>query len=187
MRPFVRRSPHHGPAGETGLIPAVRIAAENDDPGERQDASRTTAEYKVVQSSDHAPEAEPRSEPLILIVEDNIELAKLIQITLTRGNLHSIIETSGHRALERYHETQPDIVLLDLGLPDMTGWKVLEGIRESARDNGQMPVVIVITAYADAANRLVGKLQNVEGYLIKPFTSDDIITSVRQALNGKVG
>ena len=184
--PAVRLPTRGGPAGETGMIPAVRFTAEGDDLSEAQDASRTTAENSAVPHSDREPAIGGRTEPLVLIVEDTIELAQLIQITLNRNQLRSIIETHGQRALDRFHEMKPDVVLLDLGLPDMTGWKVLEGIREGVNGKGEMPVVIVISAYGDAANRLVGKLQNVHGYLVKPFTSEDVMRTVRQALNGKV-
>src|SRR5690606_10005218 len=121
---------------------------EGDDLGETQDASRTTAEYRAVPlaEADAMPHAE---QPAVLIVEDTVDLARLIQITLNRSNIASVIETSGNTALQRYFEMQPAVVLLDLGLPDMTGWKVLDGIRESARHTGAMPAVIVITAYGD--------------------------------------
>lgn len=185
--PAIRFSSRGGPAGETGVLPAVRITAEGEDLSETQDASRTTAENSVVPSGEREPAIEGRQQPLVLIVEDAIELARLIQITLNRNQIRSVIETHGQRALERYHEMRPDVVLLDLGLPDMTGWKVLEGIREAVNGKTEMPVVIVISAYSDAANRLVGKLQNVHGYLVKPFTSEDVTQAVRRALNGKVG
>lgn len=183
--PAVRLPSRGGPAGETGMIPAVRFVAESDDHAEGQDASRTTAENHAVPVSNPDLNTNGHIDPLVLIIEDSLELAQLIQITLKRNHIRSIIETSGSRALERYREMKPDIVLLDLGLPDMTGWKVLDEIRETSQADGSMPIVIVVSAYGDAANRLVGKLQNVHGYLVKPFTSEDIIRAVRQALNGK--
>jgi CheY-like chemotaxis protein len=183
--PAVRLPSRGGPAGETGMIPAVRFSAESDDRAEGQDASRTTAENRAVPVSDADISANGHMDPLVLIIEDSFELAQLIQITLKRNHIRSVIETSGSRALERYREMKPDVVLLDLGLPDMTGWKVLDEIRETSQADGTMPIVIVVSAYGDAANRLVGKLQNVHGYLVKPFTSEDIIRAVRQSLNGK--
>lgn len=182
--PSSHLSARSGPAGETGLLPVIQIA-EGDDLGETQDASRTTAENRAVPLAE--VDAMPHTaQPAVLIVEDTVDLARLIQITLNRINITSVIETSGSTALQRYFELQPTVVLLDLGLPDMTGWKVLDGIREFARHAESMPAVIVITAYGDAANRLVGKLQNVHGYLVKPFTADDITRAVRQALNTRV-
>src|SRR5689334_8574621 len=62
--------------------------------------------------------------PRVLIIEDTVELGELIQTTLEQMELMAFCETSGTRALERYGAIEPDIVLLDIGLPDMTGWKV---------------------------------------------------------------
>jgi CheY-like chemotaxis protein len=91
-------------------------------------------------------------------------------------------ESHGSRALARFTEVEPDVVLLDIGLPDMTGWKMLEDLKER---NGasNIPKVIIITAYGDPANRLIGKLQNVHDYLIKPFTSDEVERVVLGALD----
>ena len=74
-------------------------------------------------------------------------------------------------------------MLLDIGLPDGPGWKVLDSIKQMQRGTAtKMPAVIVITAYSDAANRLVGKLHGVFSYLVKPFTPSEVETLVRNAL-----
>lgn len=118
----------------------------------------------------------------VLIIEDTVELAEIIQATLERLNLDVYSEAHGAKALDRYFEILPDVVLLDIALPDITGWKVLDTIREEQK-GGKAPKVIVITAYGDPANRLMGKLQDVHGYLIKPFKPDDIEAEVRNVLN----
>ena len=100
----------------------------------------------------------------------------------------TVHETHGTKAVEKFNELTPDVVLLDINLPDMTGWKILDVVkekREEIGDKSKMPVVVVITAYGDPANRLVGKLQGVHSYLIKPFTSDEIEKIVTQALDSR--
>jgi len=119
----------------------------------------------------------------VLILEDTTELAEVIQATLERLNIRVAIETHGGKALSHYESVKPDVVLLDLGLPDMNGWKFLEAIKEKYKS--QLPVIIVITAYGDPANRLVGKLQGVYDYLIKPFTSDEVERVVIGAINSR--
>ena len=94
----------------------------------------------------------------------------------------TVHETHGTKAYDRFYKLKPDVLLLDIGLPDMTGWKLLESIKEE-NDERHMPKVIVITAYGDPANRLIGKLQNVHDYLIKPFTADEVEKVVLGALN----
>ncbi|HLV34172.1 MAG TPA: response regulator, partial [Spirillospora sp.] len=123
------------------------------------------------------------SAPSILIIEDSTELAEIIEATLQRLDMVTVHETHGNKAFKRYQEAIPDVILLDIGLPDMTGWKLLENIRDKSGDRA-MPKVIIITAYGDPANRLIGKLQNVHDYLIKPFTAEEVERVVLGALSG---
>ena len=185
--PAVRVRRNESPAGETGMLPAVRVQTESTDNNDVQDASRTTAEVNPVSIPQPAKQEPPHTRPLILIVEDQNMLAELIQITLQRMKLESVIETHGGKALARYLELRPDMVLLDLGLPDMKGWQLLDSIKASLVEGETMPIVVVITAFGDASNRLVGRFQNVSYYLVKPFTSEEVSQVVRQALNGTVG
>ena len=175
IAPIVRITDGHGaPTAETGILAAV--VAEGKENTDAQDAPRSTAERSAAQAFGQSTQA-----PSILIIEDSIELAEIIEATLQRLDMHTTHETHGGRAFNRYPEIMPDVVLLDIGLPDMTGWKLLEHIRERHAATG-MPKVIVITAYGDPANRLIGKLQNVHDYLIKPFTADEVERVVLSAL-----
>ena len=117
-----------------------------------------------------------------LIVEDTVELAEVIQLTLERMGLEVYHETHGLKALDSYEIHEPALVLLDIALPDMMGWKVLDTIREQQR-GGKFPLIIVITAYGDPANRLMGRLQGVEDYLVKPLTPEEIEHAVARALD----
>ncbi|MBZ0282502.1 MAG: response regulator [Anaerolineae bacterium] len=181
--PVVKTGVATSPTAETGLIPAVLMAVKNegtDRKNEAQDSSRTTDETEATPASQKAPDAATTRPSSVLILEDTTELAEVIQATLERMNMVTAHETHGNKALTRFNDMHPDVVLLDIGLPDMTGWKFLEAIKE--KHKGQMPVIIVITAYGDPANRLVGKLQGVHEYLIKPFTSDEVERVVTSAL-----
>jgi CheY-like chemotaxis protein len=183
--PIVRTGAVSAPSAETGLVSAVIIQAEGNEKDEAQDASRTTAETQAAPVTQKAPNAASSGAPSVLIIEDTTELAEVIQATLERMNMVTVHETHGNKAVTRFNTLNPDIVLLDIGLPDMTGWKFLETIKETHK--GKMPVIIIITAYGDPANRLVAKLQGVYDYLIKPFTSDEVERVVSGALNSKTG
>lgn len=172
------------PAAETGMIARVSLTPEGRDHAERQDAGRTIAETGVAV----APQKDAQRKPTALIVEDTTEIAEVIEATLRRMNMFTARESHGLRAFERFAELLPDLILLDLGLPDITGWKVLDNIKEQSKlAGGVVPAVIVITAMDDAANRVVGKLQGVHTYLIKPFTVSQLETAVRQALGLEAG
>lgn len=172
------------PSAETGLLPAVFVTPrEGRDMADSQDSSRTTAENQSASVPQKAPEDSFSRSYSVLIIEDTTELAEVIQATLERMNMVTVHETHGNKGLSRFDEMNPDIVLLDIGLPDMTGWKFLETVKEKRK--GKLPIIIVITAYGDPANKLIGKLQNVHSYLVKPFTPDEVEEAVRAALNSK--
>lgn len=157
------------PSADTGVMPVVRDAEapehSEDRDAEPQAASGTDAKARV------------------LVVEDTLELAELVVVTLRRAQIRAEYELRGERAYARFIELQPAVVLLDLNLPDMTGWKVLESIKEHVKQTGvPMPRIIVMTAMGDPANRLVGKLQGVFSYIVKPFTPADMQAAVQNAL-----
>jgi CheY-like chemotaxis protein len=168
---------------ETGLLSAVHLPAENKDDDSAQDDSRPSDETTTEATAEESKAQTQTKNPVIVIVEDTTELAEVIQATLERVNMVTYHETHGGRAIKLLKDKNPDVVLLDISLPDMTGWKILDVIKEKHEsENTSMPVVIVITAYGDPANRLVGKLQGVFNYLIKPFTPDEVESIVRDAL-----
>lgn len=125
-------------------------------------------------------DAKPGAGKTVLIVEDTTELAEVIQATLERLGITAHHETHANKALDLYKKEKPDLVLLDIGLPDMSGWKLLDGIKELDKNN--LPHFVVITAYGDPANRLMGKLQEVDSYLIKPFSPDEVERVVGKVL-----
>jgi two-component system response regulator AdeR len=111
--------------------------------------------------------------PRVLVIEDTPEIGEIIKATLERVKVLVFLETHGANALAAYDRVRPDIVLLDIGLPDMNGWKVLDMIKETKKMY-KRPRVVVITAFGDPANRLMGKLQDVDNYLVKPFTPAEL-------------
>jgi CheY-like chemotaxis protein len=173
--------------GETGINRLAQPVIEGRDRIEAQDSSLTTDEIRFEKS--HARDRENRmsSETAsILVVEDTLELGEVILATLEGMGLHAVHETHGKSGLERLKAMQPKVVLLDIGLPDITGWKMLGYIKEHyAGQKAPMPAIIVITAYGDPANRLIGKLQNIHSYLLKPFTPDQVERVVKMALRGE--
>lgn len=116
-----------------------------------------------------------------LIIEDTRDFAEILKRALAAINIESRIETSGVDGVNTFYELNPDLILLDIGLPDVNGWRVLDEIKRLRGGQGA-PRVIVITAFGDPANRLMGKLQGIDLYLIKPFTPREIQRVVRDLL-----
>ncbi|XWX04354.1 response regulator [Aggregatilineales bacterium SYSU G02658] len=122
----------------------------------------------------------------VLIVEDTVELAEVIEATVEGMGLPTVVANHGSIALDHLQTISPRLLLLDIGLPDINGWDILKFVRERYKTNGQtMPPIIVITAYSDPTNRLVGKFEEVNAYLIKPFTPEQIEATVRSVLNAQ--
>ena len=175
----VGQSPQRPPRAETGMIEAINVSADGADQNEAQDASRTTAETRPVPLPDRAT----LNSATALIIEDTPDLADLLEVTLKRLGLQVMVARRGSHALNQIEEAMPDVILLDIHLPDMTGWKVLEALKEKRGLPGaKNPAVIVITAYGDPANRLVGKLQGVHQYLVKPLKPEEVEEVVQRAL-----
>jgi CheY-like chemotaxis protein len=117
----------------------------------------------------------------VLIVEDTDDIARIMAMTLERLGLASTIAGSGPKALDFMAQRMPDLLLLDIGLPGMSGWEVLEAIKARHPD-ARFPV-IVLTALDDPANRLIGKFQaHVVRYFVKPFEVSELEQAVREAL-----
>jgi CheY-like chemotaxis protein len=168
-------------------------APEGPDATEKQDSSRTKEEATAPDAAvDASPNAAPLADaaagkPLALVVEDTVELGEVIQATLEGMGIDTAYATHGKTGLEKLKEINPTLLLMDIGLPDITGWKMLDSIKEhyAANPDIKMPAIIVITAYGDPANRLIGRLQNIHSYLLKPFTPDQIEKLVKMALRGE--
>lgn len=185
--PVVHGDTHaQGPAAETGLVAQIRVEAEGKENDDAQDASLKVDETQPVTAAQPDVETPMPQSPSVLIIEDTTELAEIIQATLERMNIVTAHETHGAKALAKFDEMRPDVLLLDISLPDMMGWKILDTIKEN-QERGlydKLPAIIVITAYGDPANRLVGKLQGVYSYLVKPFTTDEVEIVVSKAISG---
>lgn len=118
----------------------------------------------------------------ILLVEDTPELAGFVIAALELLGYAPVHRDTGEAAVAYLQEARPDLILLDLNLPGMSGWQVLEAaVQRWGKD--AVPVV-VMTAYSDSANRVIGKLQDVRDYLVKPFEVETLRQSIEQALSG---
>ncbi|MEL6150356.1 MAG: response regulator [Chloroflexota bacterium] len=182
--PAVKSRAHR--EASTGKLPRFSTAPEGKEGDEKREAT--------IIASDETRPADPDTrktlsgavtaakKPSVLIVEDTEELAEVIQATLENKGMAVRWVSHGSRGITQIKKDAPDVLLLDIGLPDMTGWKMLEELREWKSDPGQLPTVVVITAYGDPANRLIGKLQGIHSYLIKPFTADEVEKVVEKAL-----
>lgn len=119
----------------------------------------------------------PLPGPLILVVEDEPDIASIITAYLRRDGLRAHLTGDGLEALRLFRELRPALVLLDIHLPGMDGLDVLRAIREE----GQTPV-IMLTALADDIDKLLGLRLGADDYVVKPFSPPEVVARVRAVL-----
>jgi len=118
----------------------------------------------------------------ILCIEDESEMIDLIRLILSRRGFEVKGAAGGRDGLRMVKEELPDLVLLDLMMPDMDGWEVYQQMKadESTR---QIPV-IVITAKAQSIDKVLGlHIAKVDDYIAKPFSPQDLLKSVEKVLS----
>jgi two-component system phosphate regulon response regulator PhoB len=118
---------------------------------------------------------------LILIVEDESELAATLSYNLQREGYTTRIAETGQEALvEAAREPLPDLVLLDLMLPDMSGTEICRRIRANPRTRDTS--VIMVTARGEEIDRVVGFEVGADDYVVKPFSVRELLLRVRAVL-----
>jgi twitching motility two-component system response regulator PilG len=121
-----------------------------------------------------------RSKNKILVVEDSPTTRKVITITLSQHGYDAIEARDGLEALSRLNETSPDLILLDIILPKMDGYKVLSIIKENPEFK-DIPV-IMLTSKDGFLNRAKGKFSGSDAYLTKPFDPEELIETIENHL-----
>jgi two-component system response regulator VicR len=121
----------------------------------------------------------------ILCIDDEKEIIDLIRLILGRKGYEVAGAVGGEEGLAKAHSWMPDLVLLDLMMPDMDGWEVFHRIRADAT-LAKIPV-IVVTARAQSIDRVLGlHVARVNDYISKPFTPQDLLESVERVLAKKL-
>lgn len=115
-------------------------------------------------------------------IEDEVEMIDLVRLILGRHGYTVLGANGGRDGLELVRKELPDLVLLDLMMPDMDGWDVYHQIK-SAEDTRDIPV-IVITAKAQDIDKILGlRVAKVEDYISKPFSPQDLIDRIEKVLS----
>ena len=122
-------------------------------------------------SSDSAPG------PMVLVVEDEVDLADVLMAYLRRYGMRTTLALNGFEAMRQVTQLQPDIVLLDIGIPAKDGVDVLKEIRQIS----EMPVIMT-TALADDLDKMLSLRLGADDYVVKPYNPAEVVARVRAVL-----
>lgn len=122
------------------------------------------------------------SEPLVLGVDDEAGILRLVKLELTAQGFRVITASNGRDALVLIEEQRPDIILLDVVMPDLSGFELLRSIRE----RWHTPIIMV-TARDREVDKVRGLAAGADDYIVKPFGADELGARIRAVLRRATG
>ena len=113
----------------------------------------------------------------ILVIDDEDDIRSLLAARLTRADYDVVVAANGLEGLRLFYSDRPDLVVLDIAMPEMDGWQVLERLREVSN----VPV-LMLTALADERDKVKGLRAGADDYVTKPFSGEELLARVEAAL-----
>lgn len=113
----------------------------------------------------------------VLIVEDDEDVRTLVGTRLRRAGYNVIVAADGLEGLRQFYGNRPDLVILDVAMPVMDGWQVLERIREVS----SVPI-LMLTAVSEERDKVRGLRGGADDYISKPFAGEELLARVEAAL-----
>ena len=118
---------------------------------------------------------------VVVCIEDEPEMIDLVKLILGRKGFELVGAVGGREGLETVRQLKPDLVLLDLMMPDMDGWEVYQKMKTD-EELKEIPV-IVVTAKAQSIDKVLGlHIAKVEDYVTKPFGPQELLQAVNKVL-----
>ncbi len=113
----------------------------------------------------------------VLIIEDDANIAELIRLYLEKDGFDVTLASDGRQGVDTFFKLRPDIVLLDIMLPEMDGWDVCREIRKSDKTP-----IIMLTAKDETADKVTGLELGADDYISKPFDMKEVIARIHAVL-----
>lgn len=113
----------------------------------------------------------------ILIADDDKNIAELLRLYLEKEGFSSVIAADGNEALELFRRESPDLILLDIMMPELDGWQVCREIRKTS----ECPI-IMITAKGEVFDKVLGLELGADDYVVKPFDGKEVVARVKAVL-----
>ena len=110
----------------------------------------------------------------ILVVDDEVKIVQIVRDYLERAGFGVVSAADGRTALERLRSTRPDMLILDLGLPDIDGLDITREVRRISS-----APILMLTARSDETDKIVGLELGADDYITKPFSPKELVARVR--------
>lgn len=121
----------------------------------------------------------------ILVVDDEPQIARIMKITLEQGGYEVVVASDGAQGLKLAKETGPDLILLDLMLPNIDGYKVCRLLKFDQKYR-HIPIVL-ISAMGEAQDKELGEQVGADLFVAKPFRTDELLGHVERLLAQRSG
>lgn len=118
----------------------------------------------------------------VLVVEDDHNIAELLQMYLEKEGYNVTVAHDGGAGLSKYHTISPDLVLLDVMMPVMDGWAVCKAIRAESRTP-----IIMLTAKGETTDKVSGLRGGADDYITKPFEMREVLARIEAVLRRSTG
>lgn len=116
----------------------------------------------------------------ILFVEDDVELAKVLPMRLRQEGYQVSVAGNGTQAVQDARETKPDLILLDIMLPEMDGYRVCSLLKRD--DRYKSIPILVLSARTQASDVRKGMASGADGYIVKPFKPEELLSKIKELL-----
>ncbi len=115
--------------------------------------------------------------PIIMVVDDEESVRMVVSFTLEKAGYRVIDADCGDEALNAVEDNPPDLILLDLMMPNIDGWEVLQLLKSNPKTEG-IPVCL-LTAKGDIRNKMYALQQGAVDYITKPFKREELLEKVK--------
>ena len=113
----------------------------------------------------------------IMVVDDDSNICELLRLYLEKEGYDTILAENGTQALEKFDREKPDLILLDIMMPQLDGWQVCREIRKKS----QCPI-IMLTAKGEVFDKVLGLELGADDYVVKPFEAKEVVARIKAVL-----
>lgn len=128
------------------------------------------------------PEARGEARKTVVCVEDEVDMVDLIEYVLARHDFKTVASLGGQTALDVIRRVKPDLVLLDLMMPDVTGWEVYRQLKDDA-ETRDIPIIVLSVLSPRWSEKKGLDPSAVEGYVVKPFAPQELVREINRTLD----